>query len=549
MSKFKNLKYFIILFNNLKMKIKSNIKNTSTTPNTKLNHYNNKNHLSRKSPLNILKLQNFTKIQKNYKSGIKNLMINNKLLGNAKKILTMKNLNNYYNKNWNSNTKSLPKNSSSSNYCTKKRNTNINRNYYINHKKNNTSIKFNNSNINKTINIKNNLNNNSNLYNFLKSNNTKQKLYQTKTSLCSINNYLNNTSTINVLSKENITHKHLYNNKYHSNVKNSKSPINKIKSYLGTEDILNSRNSKHSLYSYVITDDYKKNERDFNKEDSYFHNKKQKNISKNNCYNKINNNNVLTIKKNSSNLNVLIRKGKTSTPINIPYKQMINSIPVNQISSSGGENLSTEKTNSGGHLDSSEHKIVNEIFELKNINNNYKKNRKLQTIFEEAIDYLIPKESQNIFLLILKEFSIINDDYNKIINELQLIVNDSKENLNRYNIKYKELLNKLKNKEKEINAIKKENGKQFKRDNEYFKQLNKKNIDDLDALYFYDKIINKNNYGKRTKEKTFDKKNIPKLNLDYNYIEKCKQKEIDKINEANLTPFQKIALHFENSET
>ena len=185
------------------MKIKTHTKNTSTTPNTKLNQYLDKNHLSRKSPINVLnKSQNFTKIQKNYKSGIKNLMINNKLLGNAKKILTMKNLNNYYNKNWNSNTKSLPKNSSSSNYCTKKRNTNINRNYYINHKKNNTSIKFNNSNINKTINIKNNLNNNSNLYNFLKSNNTKQKLYQTKTSLCSINNYLNNTSTINVLSKE-----------------------------------------------------------------------------------------------------------------------------------------------------------------------------------------------------------------------------------------------------------------------------------------------------------------------------------------------------------
>ena len=532
------------------MKIKSKVKNTSTTPNTKLSHYNDKNHLSRKSPINALnKSQNFTKIQKSYKSGIKNLMINNQLLGNAKKILPIKNLNNNYNINWNSNTKSLPKNSSSPNYYSKNRSSNINSNYYINHKKNNTNIQFNNSNINKSINIKNNLNNNSSLLNYLKTNNNQQKLYQTKTSLCSINNnYINNTGTINRLSKKSITNSNLNNNKYNSNNKDSKSPINKIKSYLATEDLLNSRNSKYSLYSYVITEDYKKNERDSNKDVSYFQSKKQKNISKNNCDNKINNSNVLTLTKYSSNPNVVIPKSKSNTPINIPYKQMINSIPVNQVSSSGGENLSTEKTNSGHHLDSNGHKIMNEIFELKNINNN-EKNKKLQMIFEEAIDYLIPKESQNTFLLILKEFSTIHNDYTKNINELKKTVNDYKEKLNNYESKYMDLLCKFKNKEKEINSIKKENDKKLKRGNEYFKQLNRKNIDDLDALYFYDKIINKTHYGNRIKEKTFDIKRIPKLNLDYNYIEKRKQKEIDKINEANLTPFQKIALQFEVSET
>ena len=119
MLKFKNLKFFILLFNNLKMKIKTHCKNNSTTPNTKLSQYD-KNHLSRKSPINALnKSQNFTKIQKNYKSGIKNLMINNQLLGNAKKILPMNNLNNNNNKNWNSTNKSLPKNSSLPNYYTK----------------------------------------------------------------------------------------------------------------------------------------------------------------------------------------------------------------------------------------------------------------------------------------------------------------------------------------------------------------------------------------------------------------------------------------------
>ena len=535
------------------MKIKTHTKNTSTTPNTKLNQYLDKNHLSRKSPINVLnKSQNFTKIQKNYKSGIKNLMINNQLLGNAKKILPMNNLNNNNNKNWNSNNKSLPKNSSLPNYYTKNRNSNNKSNYFISHKKNNTNTKFNNSNINKSINTKNNnLNNNSGLLNYLKNNNTQQKLYQTKTSLCSINNnFINNTGIINKLSKKNITSSNLNNNKYDSNIKDSKSPINKIKSYLATDDLLNSRNSKHSLYSYVITEDYKKNERDSSKDVSYFQNKKQKNMSKNICdNNKINNSNILSLKKYSSNTNVVIPKNKSNTPINLPYKQMINSIPVNQISSSGGENLSTEKTNSGKNLDSNEHKIMNEILELKNINNNNEKNLKLQMIFEEAIDYLIPKESQNIFLLILKEFSNINNDYYKNINELKLIANDSKEKLNNYESKNKELMNKLKNKEKEIKTIKKENGKILKRGNEYFKQLNKKNIDDLDALYFYDKILNETHYENRKKEKTFDKKNIPKLNLDYNYIEKCKQKEIDKINEANLTPFQKIALQFEVSET
>jgi hypothetical protein len=37
--------------------------------------------------------------------------------------------------------------------------------------------------------------------------------------------------------------------------------------------------------------------------------------------------------------------------------------------------------------------------------------------------------------------------------------------------------------------------------------------------------------------------------LEQKYIEKCIQKEIIKRNEANLTPFQKIALQFEISDT
>jgi len=95
--------------------------------------------------------------------------------------------------------------------------------------------------------------------------------------------------------------------------------------------------------------------------------------------------------------------------------------------------------------------------------------------------------------------------------------------------------------EKQIknNKFKNKNNSSFdikiKKDNSFFKQLNKKNVDDLDALYFFDKVeYNQSN-----------EKDIPKLNLEQRYIEKCIQKEIIKRNEENLTPFQKIALQFE----
>ncbi len=90
----------------------------------------------------------------------------------------------------------------------------------------------------------------------------------------------------------------------------------------------------------------------------------------------------------------------------------------------------------------------------------------------------------------------------------------------------------------------------LKRDNEYFRELNVNNIDDLDALYFYDKI----NYSADNKKKDRDKsinsiyEKIPKLNLDYDYIEQCKEKEFNKIDESKLTTFQKIALKFNNND-
>ena len=66
--------------------------------------------------------------------------------------------------------------------------------------------------------------------------------------------------------------------------------------------------------------------------------------------------------------------------------------------------------------------------------------------------------------------------------------------------------------------------------------MNEKNVDDLEALYFLDKININQNDNNRV---------LPKLNLEEKYIENCIKKEIIKRNEVNLTPFQKVALQFE----
>ena len=103
----------------------------------------------------------------------------------------------------------------------------------------------------------------------------------------------------------------------------------------------------------------------------------------------------------------------------------------------------------------------------------------------------------------------------------------------------------------------------IKRNNYYFAQLNKKNLDDLDAIYFFDKINNNNNNHKiifnnsKNNNKYGNNYNynfvnnngdiVPQLNLDPKYIEDCKNRELLKMEEVHLTPFQKIALQFANS--
>ena len=91
------------------------------------------------------------------------------------------------------------------------------------------------------------------------------------------------------------------------------------------------------------------------------------------------------------------------------------------------------------------------------------------------------------------------------------------------------------------------------KDKKYLVKLNKKNLNDLDAIYFFDKInINKNSKtnkkeGNKINQKRKNSNVIPRLNLEPDYIEDCKTKELLKLEEANLTHFQRIALQFEIS--
>ena len=508
--------------NNFKSKVKTQNSN-SINHNTKLNQYLEKNKKIHKSPTQILnKSQNISGAKNVFKTNIKNKIINKNNKNNlyAKKIHPLQNFKNIYLANRNNysikinqfqnnqNNLSISKNNSLSNYFTKTCNNN------------NTNLKRNNTNTN-ILNIQSNTNYNTN-YN----------IYQNKSNL--------------------------YNLK--------KSPIIKIKDYLTTDDFIINKNINinTSLYPLVITEESKKK----NNNDKNNKSKIKKTESVSNTFIKKSHASIKKLKTSSTTIlnkknYILNTKNKNNNNQN---KSRVNiNILGNPTSSSGGfiENLSTEKTSGCARFENFEFKIMNEIKELKNCKNNEVIN-KIKIIFEEAIDYLIPKESQNMFLLLLKEMSKINQEFCDNIKHLEEMNEYLKTKINNYENKYSDLSSKLKRKEKELiilkkevesfnkekenkynNDIKNKNKKissvdiKNKKGNTYLKSLNIKNIDDLDALYFFDKIEYNQN----------EEKNIPRLNLEQKHIEKCIQNEIIKKNEINLTPFQKIALQFDMSDT
>ena len=513
--------------NNFKSKVKVQNATKSINQNTKLNQYLEKNIKIHKSPSHTLnKSQNISGAQNTFKTKIKTKIINNnnKINLKNKKILPLKNLKNFYLVNKSNKSKKInslqyqnnlgiSKNNSLSNYFTKTCN-----NIKPNLRRNNTNINI--------MNIQNNTNYyTSSNYNI---NNNSSNYFQNKSSL--------------------------------SNLK--KSPIIKIKDYLTTDDFnINKNNNRSvSLYPLVITEESKKI---MNNNDNKSKIKRTESIS--NTFIKKSHSSIKKLKtsstsilnkKNSFILNV---KFKNNNSNNIQNKSRVNpNILGNPTSSSGGfiENLSTEKTSGCVNKENFEFKILNEINELKKSKGN-EINNKINSIFEEAVDYLVPKESQNILLLIFREISNINNDYCDNIKKLNGMIEYLKTKINNYENKYLEITNQLKKKEKELSILKKEVEKFYKerenknkkissldvkikkRDNSFFQNLNIKNIDDLDALYFFDKIEYNQKQGKE----------MPKLNLEQRHIEKCIQKEIIKRNESNLTQFQKIALQFEMPDT
>ena len=528
-----NIKHFSNFINNYKQKIRPNNKNS--TPNTKVNQYPNKVRKLNRTPINTLnKSHNIIITENVFKTNINNLTNNNPIFINAKKIFPIQNIKNIHLINKNKNIKLSPflynnkernrivlKNKSLSNYFTKT----------CNKIKYDLKRNFTNNNI---LNI-----NNENISNFNQYNNN--ILYH-KTNINNLNNYNNNNQ--------------------------EKSPIEKIKKYLDDENLILSKNMGYANDSsppLVNTDESKK----------ILENKQRPKIKKTeslcNTYVKIKYPSIKKIKTSSAAM--LIKPNCILN--NNQNKSNVNSIITdNQISPSEVllENISNKNNNNYTHLESFESKIINELKELKGCKRG-DVIEKIKIIANEAIESLVPRESQNVFLLLMKQIFLVIKEYSEIIFRLRRIIENMKHKINNYESKSKELIIEIKSKENDINLMKKEIEKlsqqktshnleiknitevnenaikkklkknissldlKIKRDyNIFLKNLNAKNVDDLDALYFFDKISYKQN--------SCDK-NIPKLNLEEKYIEKCMQNEMIKRNEINLTPFQKVALQFE----
>lgn len=556
-------------FNKYRNKIKGNMKmNMSITPNTKITQYleRKKNINHHKSPSNLLnKSQNIHENQKISKINLKNYIINKKL--------NRRNLNHNNSKTKANNKKSNSINPSRNNFSIKLNSMNNLPGCYIN----NNITNFINNNVNNIINNNKTMTKNNSLSYYYSSN------YNTTNNKNKNIGKINNDYTLNKLMciKANLS--------YYANFNYNKG-INKIQKKTPTVNLTtdnsNSRNMKSSPCNYFITEESK----------IYM---KDKNRIKNKSKLKMSYLNLKKNKKKSSN--ILLNKIKSNIPLKIPHK---NSYHIPQISYGG--DISIEKSNPSPPIDTFELKITNELKNIKEANKD-EKNSKLKKIYEDSIEYFIAKEYRNIFLLILKEFDDINKDYlndikylkekneelnNKIKNkenENVILKKKLEENENEINIIKKKLVENIgyyNNHQNEINYEKNYNEEEeyeeeneyeenknnsryydivlnkndkFNRNNYYFAQLNKKNIDDLDAIYFFDKInngninrkiiINNNGDNLSNNYNYINNKGeiVPELNLDPKYIEDCKKRELLKIEEAHLTPFQRVALQFEMS--
>ena len=250
------------------------------------------------------------------------------------------------------------------------------------------------------------------------------------------------------------------------------------------------------------------------------------------------------------------------------------------------ENLNTPKKNMNNLTELL--KELNDKLKMKLIENKLNRNKRynsIQKIFEELI-LLLPEENKEIFKEILKGIhDIISEYYSELKNLKEIyeinkrkILNLENDNLNNIKIiKEKDLeIEKLKKKisssmstqEQQIiskstnssfvNSLSSEKEKSIDTKKKYYKsesqnrieELNKKNIFDLNALYFYEKVNMKSDFNSLPKSNFGDL--VPPLNLDFEKNEKIneekKKEEIQKkINENKLSFIEKVALSFDLS--
>ena len=231
----------------------------------------------------------------------------------------------------------------------------------------------------------------------------------------------------------------------------------------------------------------------------------------------------------------------------------------------------------------------NELNDKLNIQlNQFKENKNkrynsIQKIFEELI-LIIPKENKKLFQNILigihdivneyyLELTHLKEEYEK--NKKKII---SLENEQLYNLKL------IKQKDFEIEKLKKKNSgnisiqeqiiiskstnssyfvslstdkdKSIEAKKKYFKsvaqnrieEFNKKNIFDLNALYFYDKVNMKSEFNSVPKSNNGDL--VPPLDLNFEKIEKLKEvkkkeETKKKLNNNELSFIQKVAMSFD----
>ena len=571
-------------FNKYRNKIRGNAKtNYSISPNIKITQYleRKKNVIHHKSPTNLLnKSQNIRENQKISKINLKNYIINKKL--NKKKIFQN-------NKMKHHNRKSNSINPINSNFSIKLNSMNtlpgcfINNNttYYINNNTNNNNNinNINNNNVN-NINNKTISKNNSLSYYYTSNSNNMTNIHKNK----NISKMINDQALQKLMCMK-------ANMSYYSNFNYNKNILHKITKKNAatnlTTDNSNSRNLKTPSGNYFITEESKFLMKEKKKikskskpKSSYIKTKKSKKKSSNNVLNKI----------------------KANNPLKIPHKNSYHRPQMTFL----GDSV-TDKNVYSPSIESIELKIVKNLQNIKNVEKE-KKLEKLKNTCEEAIEYLVPVEYQKIFYLMVKEFDNINkmnlndikylkgkkeeleknikiiENENNIYKmqleqnnkEIDLMKNKLKNTENNYmkfpfkksknikSIKFKNFSKNLQNYDEEeennenlntdshysgqISSKRNENGENGK-NNSYFIKLNKKNLNDLDAIYFFDKVSNNNhkNDGNKNNYKNNRGDLVPQLNLDPEYIEECKTKELLKIEEENLTPFQKIALQFEIS--